>query len=45
MPRGQIAGTWLLIRVTPLRLEIVSESRGMTGDPKTWLPLGITFPK
>lgn len=35
----------VLIRVTPLGLEIVSESRGMTGDPKTWLPLGITFPK
>lgn len=35
----------VLIRVTPSRLEIVSESRGMVGDPKTWLPLSIDFPK
>jgi len=35
----------VLIRVTPSRLEIVSESRGMVGDPKTWLPLSIEFPK
>lgn len=35
----------VLIRVTPQRLEIVSESRGMVGDPKTWLPLAIGFPK
>jgi general stress protein 26 len=35
----------VLIRVTPSRLEIVSESRGMVGDPKTWLPLAIDFPK
>jgi len=35
----------VLIRFTPSRLEIVSESRGMIGDPKTWLPLSIEFPK
>ena len=35
----------VLIRVRPIRLEIVSESRGMVGDPKTWLPLAIDFPK
>ena len=35
----------VLIRFTPARLEIVSESRGMVGDPKTWLPLSIDFPK
>ncbi len=35
----------VLIRVVPARLEIVSESRGMVGDPKTWLPLAIDFPK
>ena len=35
----------ILIRVTPMRLEIVSESRGLVGDPKTWLPLAIDFPK
>lgn len=31
------------IRITPARLEIVSESRGMIGDTKTWLPLAIDF--
>jgi general stress protein 26 len=35
----------VLIRVTPIRLEIVSESRGLVGDPKTWLPVAIDFPK
>jgi hypothetical protein len=27
------------------RLEIVSESRGMIGDPQRWLPLAIDFPR
>ena len=35
----------MLIRIVPARLEIVSEPRGMIGDPKTWLPLAIDFPK
>lgn len=35
----------VLIRLTPQRLEIVSESRGMVGDPKTWRPLSIDFQK
>jgi len=35
----------VLIRFTPSRLEIVSETRGMVGDPKTWRPLSIEFPK
>lgn len=35
---------YLLIRMTPARLEIVSESRGMVGNPRTWLPLAIEFP-
>ena len=34
----------VLIRVSPIRLEIVSVDRGMAGDPKTWLPLTVTFP-
>ena len=34
----------VLIRFTPSRLEIVSESRGMVGDPQTWRPLSIEFP-
>lgn len=43
-PKGARDGDFMLIRVTPLRLEIVSESRGMVGDPKTWRPLAIDFP-
>ena len=35
----------VLIRVTPARLEVVSESRGMIGDAKTWRPVAIEFPK
>ncbi len=44
-PNGARGDDVVLIRVTPARLEIVSESRGMIGDPKTWLPLSIEFPK
>ena len=33
----------MLIRVTPIRLEIVSVERGFAGDPKTWRPLTIDF--
>jgi general stress protein 26 len=43
-PKGPRDGDFMLIRLTPSRLEIVSESRGMVGDPKTWLPLAIHFP-
>ena len=43
-PKGPRDGSFLLIRVKPTRLEIVSESRGMVGDPKTWLPLAIDLP-
>ena len=44
-PKGPRDDGFVLIRVTPTRLEIVSESRGMVGDPTTWLPLAIEFPK
>ncbi len=44
-PNGAKGSDVLLIRMTPTRLEIVSESRGMIGDPKTWLPLAIDFPR
>jgi general stress protein 26 len=43
-PKGPRDGDYMLIRLTPARLEIVSESRGMVGDPRTWLPLAIDFP-
>ena len=34
----------MLIRMTPIRLEIVSVERGFAGDPQTWRPLTIDFP-
>jgi general stress protein 26 len=43
-PNGASGSDFMLIRVTPMRLEIVSSSRGMRSDPKTWLPLAIDFP-
>jgi general stress protein 26 len=43
-PTGARGNDVVLIRLTPSRLEIVSESRGMLGDPKTWRPLSIEFP-
>jgi general stress protein 26 len=43
-PSGPPGTDSVLIRMTPFRLEVVSESRGMTGDPKTWRPLAIDFP-
>jgi general stress protein 26 len=35
----------ILIEVHPVRLEIVSESRGLVGNPATWLPVAVDFPK
>ena len=43
-PRGAGSDEFMLIRMTPVRLEIVSESRGMIGDARTWRPLAIDFP-
>ena len=40
-PRGS---DFLLLRVTPTRLEISSPSRKMNNDPKTWLPVVINLP-
>ncbi len=36
MNRG---GDYLLIRVEPSRLEVVSAAFGMTNDPATWRPV------
>ena len=44
-PNGARGGDFMLIALTPARLEIVSEARRMVGDPKTWLPLAIDFPQ
>jgi general stress protein 26 len=34
---------YLLIKVTPIRIEVSAESQGITGDPKTWRPVIIEF--
>ncbi len=34
---------YLLIEVTPTRLEVVSERHGLGGDPVTWAPDAVTF--
>jgi general stress protein 26 len=44
-PSGAKSDEVVLIKITPSRLEIVSDARGMIGDPKTWLPLAINFPE
>jgi len=36
---------YLLFRVKPSRLEVVSVKRGMRNDPKTWRPVILDFPK
>lgn len=41
---GATGNDVMLIRVTPIRLEIVSVERGLAGDPRTWRPLTIDFP-
>jgi general stress protein 26 len=43
-PNGFRGSDFMLVRVTPKRLEISSNSRKMTSDPKTWLPVVIEFP-
>ena len=35
---------YLLIVVTPVRLEVVNVSKGILGDPQTWKPPSVTFP-
>jgi general stress protein 26 len=37
-------GDYLLIRVTPTRLEVVSYAHGILNDPTTWAPASISFP-
>jgi general stress protein 26 len=36
---------YLLIAVIPEQLEVVSEKKGVIGDPHTWTPPSITFEK
>lgn len=40
-PEGK--ASYILIAVTPERMEIVDYSRGITGDPKTWKPQTVKF--
>lgn len=35
---------YLLVRVTPSRLEVVSYSHGILNDPKTWAPVALKLP-
>jgi general stress protein 26 len=39
------ARDFLLIKVTPRRLEVVSVKKGILGDPQTWNPPSVRFPK
>ena len=39
------AKDYLLIRVTPQKLEVVNVSKGIVGDPHTWKPPSVTFRK
>ena len=34
---------YLLIAVTPEKLEVISEKRGISGDPKNWKPPAVEF--
>ena len=36
---------YLLLRVKPSGLEVVSARRGMGNDPKTWRPVIVDVPK
>jgi general stress protein 26 len=40
-PRGD---AYLLIRVRPTRLEVVSPRHGLVNDPKTWRPVIVNMP-
>jgi general stress protein 26 len=37
------AKDYLLIAVTPERLEVISEKKGISGDPKTWKPPSVVI--
>ena len=43
-PNGFRGSDFMLIRVTPARLEIASPSRQMISNPTTWLPVVVDFP-
>jgi general stress protein 26 len=37
------AKSYLLVAVTPEKLEVVNEKKGILGDPGTWTPPSVTF--
>ncbi len=41
---GSSGEDYVLIKVAPLRLEVVAESLGMKNDPATWQPVTIYLP-
>lgn len=41
---GASGSDFMLIRLDPARLEIVSVARGFAPDARTWLPVAINFP-
>jgi general stress protein 26 len=41
---GSSGEDYVLLKVSPLRLEIVAESLGMKNDPATWQPVTIYLP-
>ena len=43
-PNGARSSDVVLIHITPGRLEIVSEARGIRSDAKTWAPTALEFP-
>jgi general stress protein 26 len=43
-PGGAASADVVLVRITPIRLEVSSEARGLKNDPKTWRPVSIGFP-
>lgn len=42
--RGPRGDDYVLIRVKPSRLEVVSPSHKVVSDPKTWLPVSVDLP-
>lgn len=40
---GAADESYVLIRIQPVRLEVVSPARGVLNDPKTWRPVIIEF--
>jgi general stress protein 26 len=43
-PNRNHGDDYLLIRITPVRMDVVNYSKGIIGDPKTWRPAMVDFP-